>query len=429
MMSLLLTVLFVAFILLRVPMSMSVALATLPPLLILDRNLVLIPQFMLDGVTSQALLAVPFFILAGNVFNSMGLSRRIWDFALAIVGHLKGGLGHVMVVANMIFSGISGSALADAAGLGVIGIPAMERNGHRRAYATALTICTSVIGPMIPPSINLIIYGVVAQESIGRLLLAGVMPGIVIGLAMMATVWWLATTGREVGRMQPRQPVSVMAKSFVVNSPALVVPGIVIAGMGFGVITPTEVGVACVAYALIVGYFYGEASLRGLCECLVDSTKTTVMIMYIIAVSSVASWIYTYDGVAQAIADWMLGLTDNRIVILLLLINVFLLILGCILEPIPVLILATPIFLPVVKQLGVDPVHFGIVVNLNITIGIITPPTGIGLYVMMGLVDIKFEELMVACLPFFVPLIGCLLLFTFVPEISLWLPDLLMGRR
>ena len=428
MMSLLLTVLFVGLMFLRVPVSMAIGLAVLPPLLILDRNLVLIPKYMLDGVASPALLAVPFFILAGNLFNALGLSRRIWDFALALVGHLKGGLGHVMVISNMIFAGISGSALADAAGLGVIGIPAMERNGHRRSYATALTLCSSVIGPMIPPSINLVIYGIIAQESIGRLFLAGVIPGIVIGLAMMAMVWWMAATGREVGHVQPRRSVGDMGRSAVAGAPALVVPAIVLVGMGFGVITPTEVGVACVAYALLVGWLYRESGWRRIYDSLVESTRSTVTIMYIIAVSTVAGWIYTYDGVAQAIADGMLALTDSRIVILLL-INLFLLFLGCILEPIPVLILATPIFLPVVAKLGVDPVHFGIVVNLNITIGIITPPMGIGLYVMMGIVDIRFGDLVKACLPFFVPLLGCLLLFTYVPEVSLWLPDLLMGAR
>src|SRR5437764_5795012 len=169
MMSLILTVGFVVLMFLRVPVSMAIALSTIPPLLLLDRNLIVIPQFMLEGMTSAPLLAVPFFILAGNLFNVMGLSRRIWDFAVSLVGHLRGGLGHVMVVANMIFAGISGSALADAAGLGVIGIRAMERKRHSPYYATALTLCSSVIGPMIPPSINLVIYGVIAQESIGRL--------------------------------------------------------------------------------------------------------------------------------------------------------------------------------------------------------------------------------------------------------------------
>src|SRR5687767_11009897 len=241
MMSLLLTVLFVALMCLRVPVAMAIGLASVIPLYLLDRDLVLIPQFMLEGMNSQALLAIPFFILGGNLFNVLGLSRRIWDFAEALVGHLRGGLGHVMVISNMIFAGISGSALADAAGLGVIGIPAMERKGHSRAYATALTLCSSVIGPMIPPSINLVIYGVIAQESIGRLFLAGVVPGLIIGVAMMATVYYLAVTGREVAYTAPRQPVRKVAKSFLISSPTLIVPGLVLAGMGFGVLTPTEV--------------------------------------------------------------------------------------------------------------------------------------------------------------------------------------------
>jgi len=426
MMSLILTVGFVVLMFLRVPVSMAIALSTIPPLVLLDRNLIVIPQFMLEGMTSAPLLAVPFFILAGNLFNVMGLSRRIWDFAVSLVGHLRGGLGHVMVVSNMIFAGISGSALADAAGLGVIGIPAMERKGHSRAYATALTLCSSVIGPMIPPSINLVIYGVIAQESIGRLFLAGVVPGFIIGFVMMGMVYYLAMTGREVAHVAPRQPPAVVARSFLTSSPTLVVPFLVLAGMGFGIITPTEVGVACTGYALVLGWLYREASLRSVYECFVDSSRATIMIMFIIAVSTVAGWIYVYDGVAQTLAEAMLSVSDNKWVVLLL-INIVLLILGCILEPIPVLILTTPIFLPVVKTLGVDPIQFGIIVNLNITIGIITPPMGIGLYVMMGIVDIKFEDLVRACLPFLIPLIACLLLFTYVPALSTWFPDLVMG--
>ena len=428
MMSLILTVGFIGLMFLRVPVSMAIGLSTIPPLLLLDRNLIIIPQFMLEGMNNAPLLAVPFFLLAGNLFNVLGLSRRIWDFALSVVGHIRGGLGHVMVISNMVFAGISGSALADAVALGTIGIPAMERAGHRRSYATALALCTSVIGPMIPPSINLVIYGVTAGESIGRLFLAGVVPGIVIGIAMMATVYFLAVTGRESVPVLARMPVTVMARRFAISSPALAVPAIVFVGMGLGLITPTEVGIACIVYALILGLAYREASPGTVYASLVDSARSTITIMFIIAVSTVAGWIYTYDGVAQSLANLMLSITDNKLVILLL-INLFLLVMGCILEPIPVLILTTPIFLPVIKLLGVDPVHFGIIVNLNITIGIITPPMGIGLYVMMGIVDIKFEDLVRACIPFMVPLIGCLLLFTYVPEISLWLPDLIMGPQ
>jgi tripartite ATP-independent transporter DctM subunit len=424
--SLLLVCLFILFICLRIPIALSIGLATIPPLLLLDRNLVLIPQFILEGMSSPALLAIPFFILGGNLFNILGLSRRIWDFARSLVGHFRGGLGHVMVLSGMIFSGISGSALADAAGLAVVGIPAMERNGFRRAYAAALTVCTSVVGPMIPPSIHLVIYAIVAQESIGRLFLAGVVPGIIIGLALMATVYYLAVTGREVGIVLPREPVRVVGRQFFFSSPTLVAPLMILAGMGFGVITPTEVGVFCIAYALFLGLFYREASLRAVWECCVDSTKSIILIMFIIAVSVVPGWIFAYDGVAQALAESLLSITENKWVILIL-INIALIILGIALEPIPVLILTTPILLPLIKQLGIDPIHFGIIVNLNITIGIITPPTGMGLYVVMSLANVKFEDLMRACLPFLIPLFGCLLLFTFVPELSTWLPDLIMG--
>ena len=382
---------------------------------------------MLEGMSSQALLAIPFFILGGNLFNVLGLSRRIWDFANALVGHLRGGLGHVMVVSAMIFSGISGSALADAAGLAVIGIPAMERAGHKRAFAAALTVCSSVVGPMIPPSIHLVIYAIIAQESIGRLFLAGVVPGIIIGLALMATVYYLALTGREVAA--------------VVAAPAG-------AGRGENASSPARRRWSCrsssspawasassrrpksalPAPSMRCCLACSIARLRcaAVYDCFVDSAKSTILIMFIIAVSVVPGWIFTYDGVAQALAESLLSITDNKWVILLL-INIVLLVLGCALEPIPVLILTTPILLPLVKTLGVDPIHFGIIVNLNITIGIITPPTGMGLYVVMGLAKVKFEDLMAACVPFLYPLIGCLILFTYVPELSTWLPDLIMG--
>lgn len=426
MMSLLLTVLFMGFMCLRVPVAMAIAMASVIPLLIMDRDLIVIPQLMLEGMSSNSLLAIPFFILGGNLFNVLGLSRRIWDFSRTLVGHLRGGLGHVMVVSAMIFSGISGSALADAAGLAVIGVPAMVRAGHKRAYAAALTVCSSVVGPMIPPSIHLVIYAIIAQESIGRLFLAGVVPGFIIGFALMATVYYLTITGREVTVVEPKAPARVVARSFVVSSPALVVPFLIIAGMGFGIITPTEVGVACTFYALILGFFYREASLRAVYDCFVESTRSTILIMVIIAISVVPGWIFTYDGVAQSLAQWLLSITDSKLAILML-INIFLLLLGVALEPIPVLILTTPILLPLVKSLGVDPIHYGIIVNLNITIGIITPPSGMGLYVVMGLTNVKFEDLMRACMPFLVPLIGCLLLFTYVPQLSTWLPDLIMG--
>jgi tripartite ATP-independent transporter DctM subunit len=427
MLSLILTLTFIGLMCLRVPVSFAIGLSTIIPLLAAGKSFVAIPQYMQEGVHSIALLAVPFFILAGNLFNTLGLSRRIWDFARHLVGHWKGGMGHVMVVANMIFAGISGSALADAAGLGLIGIPAMEKMGYRRPFSTAITLCSSVIGPIIPPSINFIIYGVTAEVSIGRLFLGGVVPGFIIGGCLMLMIYYYAKKGIEPLPVQPRKTFLETGKSFVRNSPTLLVPVVIVIGMGGGVITPTEVGVFAAVYALGLGLIYREATFKELVNCIKGSAKSTCLIMYIIAVSTIAGWIYSYEGTALKIAEFMLQVTTNKY-LLLFLINLFLLILGCLLEPIPALILTTPIFLPMMKQLGVDPVHFGLIICYNLTIGIITPPMGIGLYVMVGIVDIKFEDLVRACLPLLIPLIASLFLITYIPELTLFLPNLIMGH-
>jgi tripartite ATP-independent transporter DctM subunit len=242
----------------------------------------------------------------------------------------------------------------------------------------------------------------------------------------MLTVWLMARSGIEACPVRRRAAPREVGASFVSSVPVLLVPILIVAGMGFGIITPTEVGVVAIVYALAVGAFYRETSVRELARSLATSAKSTVAIMFIIAVSTVAGWIYAYDGTSQRLAEWLFALSDRPFVVLLL-INLFLLVLGCLLEPIPLLILTAPIVLPIVHKLGVDPVQFGIVMNLNITIGIITPPMGIGLYLMVRVADVTFEELVAACLPLLVPLLACLLLFTYVPGVSLWLPDLIMG--
>ena len=425
--SLVLTASFIGLMILRVPVSFAIGLSTLISILYIGKDTVAIPQYMIQGVTSVPLLAVPFFIFAGNLFDSMGLSRRIWDFAQHLVGHWKGGLGHVLTIAEMILSGISGSALADEAALALIAIPTMERLGYRRRFAAALTLSVSVLGPIIPPSINMIIYGVVAEVSIARLFLGGIIPGIVIGGCIMGMIYYFAVKGIEPCPVQPRKTLPEIGRSFFRNFLTLVAPLIIIVGMVVGMATPTEVGLLASLYALFLGLIYREASFKGFVSCLKSSVKSTSLIMYIIAVSTVAGWIYTYEGTSQKIAELILQLTTNKYLVLFL-INIFLLILGCLLEPIPAMILTTPIFLPVVKQLGVDPVHFGLIICYNLTIGIITPPMGIGLYVMIGVVNIKFEDLVKGCLPFLIPIIGSLFLLTYVPELTLFLPNLLMGK-
>lgn len=426
MLSLLMIGIFVVLMFLRMPVSVAIGLSVLPPLVLLDRDLALVPQFMLKGVNSVALLAVPFFILAGNLFSTLGLSRRIWNFARAMVGHVRGGLAHVMVLASMIFSGISGSALADAAGLGAVGIPEMERAGYRRRFAAAVTLCASVMGPMIPPSINLVIYGVIAQVSIGKLFLAGVLPGIVIGLALMLQIWLMARMGREPMPVEPRAALRERARSLWHALPALLVPVLIVAGMGSGAITPTEVGIVAAGIALLLGLVYREASWSDLVASVVESMKSSANIMFIIAVSTVAGWVFTYEGTAKTVAQWLFEITTDK-TLLLLVINVFLLVMGCLLEPIPLLILTLPILLPIVQQIGVDLIHFGIMISFNITLGIITPPMGVGLYVMSRVSGVRFEDLVLACLPLLVSLLCALMLVTYWPGLTLWLPTLVMG--
>lgn len=426
MLSLLMVGIFVVLMFLRMPVSVAIGLSVLPPLVLLDRDLALVSQFMLKGVNSVALLAVPFFILAGNLFSTLGLSRRIWNFARAMVGHVRGGLAHVMVLASMIFSGISGSALADAAGLGAIGIPEMERAGYRRRFAAAVTLCASVMGPMIPPSINLVIYGVIAQVSIGKLFLAGVLPGIVIGLALMLQIWLMARMGREPMPVEPKAAMRDRARSLWYALPALLVPVLIVVGMGSGAITPTEVGIVAAGIALLLGLVYREAGWKDLSASVVESMKSSANIMFIIAVSTVAGWVFTYEGTAKTVAQWLFEITTDK-TLLLLVINVFLLVMGCLLEPIPLLILTLPILLPIVQQIGVDLIHFGIMISFNITLGIITPPMGVGLYVMCRVSGVRFEDLVLACLPLLVSLLGALMLVTYWPGLSLWLPTLVMG--
>lgn len=427
MLSLILAVTFLVLVFFRVPVYFSIGLSTLIPLLLSGKNLVAIPQFMQEGVHSSALLAVPFFIIAGNVFSNMGLSRRIFDFAKTIVGHWRGGLGHVVIVAEMIFSGVSGSALADISALGLIGIPEMEKMGYRRPFATAIVLASGVLGPIIPPSIGFVIYGVVAEVSIGRLFLGGVIPGIFIGGCLMGLIYYIARKGIEPCPVLPKQSFKGVAKSFVVNSPTLLVPVVIILGMAAGLVTPTEVGVLATLIGIVLGFVYGTTSKKELINCFESSAKATALIMYVIAVSTIAGWIYSYEGIAQKIAGFMLQLTTNKYLVLAFM-NLFLLLLGALLEPVPALILTTPLFMPIIKQVGIDPVHFGIIICYNTTIGIITPPIGIGLYVMMGVINIKFEDLVKAAIPFYIPLIISLFILSYIPELTTFLPNLLMGK-
>jgi tripartite ATP-independent transporter DctM subunit len=388
-----------------------------------------IPDFaiihrMVNGIDSFPLLAVPFFILAGNIMNAAGLTNHIFGFARALVGWLPGGLGHVNVGASIIFSGMSGAAVADAGGLGTIEIKAMSDAGYDRDFSVAVTASSATIGPIIPPSLPMVIYGVLASESIGQLFVAGFIPGLLMGVALMIMVAIYAHR-----RHYPRDAqfsVRELGRSFVVGLPSLFTPVIIIGGIASGVFTPTEAAIAAVFYGLLLGLLvYRSLSLRSLVQVSMETVETTAIILLIVAGASIFAWILTENQITERFAALILGFSRNKIVVLIL-INVILFVVGFFMETIAAITILVPVLLPIAVQVGVDPVHFGVIMVLNLMIGLLTPPVGMVLYVLSRVAKVPFERCAAATAPFIIPLVIVLLLVTFVPWISMWLPTVLM---
>ncbi len=385
----------------------------------------IILQRMVGGVNSFPLLAVPFFILAGNLMNAAGLTSHIFAFARSIVGWMRGGLGHVNVGASIIFAGMSGAAVADAGGLGTIEIKAMTDAGYDTDISVAITAASSTIGPIIPPSLPLVIYGVIAQASIGRLFIAGIVPGLLMGVSLMVLIAWYARK-----RNYPRDArftVSQMVISLWRGFPSLLTPVIIIGGIAFGVFTPTEAAVAASAYTLILGtLIYRTLTFKKIMQVSIDTLETTAIILFIVAGAAIFAWILTRLQVPGHFASLLLSITENPIVLLLLL-NLVLFIVGFFMETIAAITILVPVLLPIALQIGIDPVHFGIFMILNLMIGLLTPPVGMVLYVLSRVAKIPFERCAKATAVFIIPLVIVLLLVTFVPALSLWLPGVFFG--
>ena len=417
---------------------------------------------MVNGVDSFPLLAVPFFILAGNLMNTAGITNRIYNFALALVGWMKGGLGHVNVVGSMIFSGMSGTAIADAAGLGTIEIKAMRDHGYPIEFAVGVTAASATLGPIIPPSLPFVIYGMMANVSIGQLFLGGVLPGLFMSILMMLTVAYYAHT-RGYGSDTPFSwlkiskasleilvvlgfPMTVWMMTLVDISAnhavgvafvvllaldwlfsfsavmALMAPVILIGGMTMGWFTPTEAAVAAVVWALFLGLVrYRTMSLRMLVKASMDTIETTSTVLLIVAAASIFSWLLTVTHVAEWIANAVLSLTSSPAMFLLLA-NLLMLFVGCFLETTAAILILVPILMPIVLKLGIDPVHFGLVMVLNLMIGLLHPPLGMVLFVLARVANLSVERTTVAIIPWLVPLLLSLIAITYVPEITLWLP-------
>lgn len=417
---------FLVLILLRVPISISIGSATLITFLTSDFSnaLQILPQQMLEGVNKASLTAVPFFIMAGNLMNVTGVTERIFAFANSLIGHLRGGLAQVNILSSMIFAGISGAAVADCAGLGAIEIKAMRESGYKTDFAAAITVASSVIGPLIPPSIGLVLYAFLAQQSIERMFLAGLVPGLVVGLSLMIYVRIKAEFTDF--PTQKRATVREVASSGRHGFLALVAPGIILGSIMFGFVTATEAGVLACIYCTILGFWYRELSLKKLAQALRETASMTAVIMIIISFSIAMGWLLAIDQTPQKLAGQMFSLTESKNIFLGLLV-VFIIIVGCVVEGVPAKLILVPTLLPVIDAYGIDRVHFGIIIQLGLLIGIATPPMGIGLYIVSEVGRVRIEKVTMAILPLLIPLILVLILVTFVPGFSTFLPDLVLG--
>ncbi|GGY00848.1 ABC transporter permease [Litchfieldella qijiaojingensis] len=384
---------------------------------------VVVAHRMINGVDSFPLLAIPFFILAGNLMNNGGITTRIFAFAKALMGWMRGGLGHVNVGASIIFSGMSGAAVADAGGLGTIEIKAMRDAGYDQDFSVGITAASSTIGPIIPPSLPMVIYGVMASASVGQLFAAGLIPGLLMGAVLMVMITLLAR--RRGYPRDARFSVSFLRESAKRAFLSLLTPVIIVGGIISGAFTPTEAAIAAVIYALFLGVVvYRTLTWRRLLKVSMETIETTAIILFIVAGASIFAWILTSNQVTQHVVALLGPFSDNPIVILLL-INLVLLVVGCFMETIAAITILVPVLLPVAVAAGVDPVHFGVIMVLNLMIGLLTPPVGMVLYVLSRVSNISFERCMRGTLPFLVPLFIALLLVTFVPAISMWLPTLI----
>jgi len=387
---------------------------TQPHLVVLHR--------MIGGTDSFPLLAIPFFIMAGSLMNSAGITTRLFGFALALVGWLRGGLGHVNIVASVIFAGMSGTAVADAGGLGSIEIRAMRDQGYDDDFSVGITGASSTIGPIIPPSLPMVIYGVMANASVGKLFAAGFIPGLVMAAALMVMVAWFARSRNY--RRDASFSVFRLWSSFQQAFLPLLTPVILVGGMVTGVFTPTEAAIAATAYAMILGLFvYRSLSWREFVRVSLETMETTSIILLIVAGASIFGYLITTTKITDQLADFVLSITRNPLLILFL-VNVFLLIIGCFMETIASITILVPVLLPLMEKIGVDPVHFGVVMVLNLMIGLLTPPVGMVLYILARVANISFERTTRACAPFLVPLLITLAICTYWPQMVLFLPNL-----
>lgn len=390
-----------------------------------DIDFALLAQRMTTSANSFVILAIPFFYFAGELMNACKLTERIVTLSKALVGHIHGGLAQVNIVASMIFAGLSGSATADTAALGSVLIPAMKKDGYPAAFSAAVTVASATVGPIIPPSIAMVIYGALADVSIGRLLLAGILPGLTIIATQMVFTWFLA---RKKGFPRyPRATHKEVAVAIYRGSPAVLFPVIIVVGIMSGIFTPTEAAAVAVLYGLILGMVvYRNVGLKEFWHTMLSVVWGSVRILIIVAAASCFSWIMLREQVPQAIASALFAITDRPIIVLFLL-SGFLLLVGLFMVASSAEVVLAPLLVPVVVEFGIDPVHFGVLMVFVLIVGGGTPPVGVLLYIAQDIAEVPFGDVVKAMVPYYIPLALAIILIIFFPQISLWIPNMVFG--
>ncbi len=416
---------FVFLLAIGTPVAWSIAISSLLTMLVsipILPSLTTISQRMATGLDSFALLAIPFFVLSGPLMNKGGIAHRLIAFAKTLVGSLPGGLALINVIGAMLMGSIAGSAMASASAMGSILGPEMEKEGYSKEFGAAVNITSATVGLVIPPSNVLIVYSLASGGvSIAALFLAGYIPGILTGLFLMIVAsLWAKKKGYKIGE---RSSLKQVFKTFIDAIPSLFLLVVVIGGIVTGIFTATEASAIAVLYTLILGFLYKEINFKNLPQVLLDSSATTAIVMLLIGASMSMSWVMSYENIPQNISNVLLNVSDNKIVILLI-INLILLFVGIFMDMTPAVLIFTPIFLPVVTEMGMDPIHFGIVMVLNLCIGLTTPPVGSVLFVGVGIANTTIEKVIKPLIPLFLVMVLALFLVTYFPQLSLWLPEL-----
>ncbi|GAB4221866.1 MAG: TRAP transporter large permease [Spirochaetales bacterium] len=412
------------FIAMGIPVVFSLALSNIVMIQVMDIPISVIGNRLVSGINSFPLLAIPFFMFVGEVMNRGGIAKRLVDLADAIVGHITGGLGHVNIMASMFFGGISGSAIADTAAIGGLLIPPMVEQKYPAPYSAAVTASSSVIGIIIPPSIPFILFGIITNTSIARLFLGGIIPGILVGLALMATTYITSKRhGYGVAALGHTFSLRRLWTAFKNVWLALSIPLLVVGGILGGIFTATEAGAVAAFVALVIGLFvYKEISWRELPRILLNTAKTTGIVLFLCGMAMVTAWLLTRARVPFAIADMVTQVTTSPLLVLIL-VNVLLFLVGFVMDLTPAMLILAPILLPVITQVGFDPVYFGVVMSINLGIGLVTPPVGTVLYVACGVANIRLEQLVKAILPFLATLLAVLALLIAFPQLVLFIPN------